>query len=145
MARQAKYLPQIRIILLLFGPLMILGGGYAGHKTFVLLHDGIRTPGTVVSLESRWSNNGNHGSYTYYPVVNFTTRDGQINRFTDNTGANPPMYQAGNQVTVIYLADNPAKSAIIDHGLGNWIMPGVLILLGGVSWFAGTRIRSRPG
>jgi hypothetical protein len=48
--------------------------------------------------------------------------------FKDNVGTDPPSYRAGDKVTVLYLPANPQKDVIIDRGIWNWAIPGVVFL-----------------
>jgi hypothetical protein len=100
---------------------------------------GLRAPGEVVSLKSEWSSGSgsSSGHYTYYPIVRFVTPDNARIEFKDSIGSNPPSHRAGDQVTVLYLAENPRGAAMIDHGLfWNWAIPAAIfaaaILLAGI-------------
>jgi hypothetical protein len=110
--------------------------GYLGQKTAALETRGLRAEGKVVALESSRS----HDSTSYYPVVDFTDKNGTPVHFRDNTGSNPPSYRTGEDVTVLYLDYNPQKTAIIDKGIWNWL-PSILTgLFALVLGFAGISI-----
>src|SRR5205085_5322114 len=86
--------------------------------------------GQVISLKSEYRSSDRVGSYSYYPIVRYTTDNHVSVEFKDSIGGNPPSYRVGDRVTVLYLADNPRKQAIIDRGMfWNWAIP-VLLLLG---------------
>jgi hypothetical protein len=91
----------------------------------VLLLAGVRAPGVVQSLER-----GSSGS-ALYPVVRFVTDGGDTIRFRDAGGSNPSLYRIGDPVTVLYRASD-TKSATIDHGLWNSLVPGLVLSFGGI-------------
>ena len=95
---------------------------YAGRSMLQLEMEGERAPGTVLQLTQRLSG-GRHGGFTYHPVVRFTTASGAPIQFEDGVGESPSPYQVGENVQVLYLADSARSSAVIDRGIGNWVMP----------------------
>lgn len=125
---KAKSRRQARAILAIVGPLLIVGGGYLGLQMQHLVQHGVRAPGTIVTMEFSGSSGNSKG--TYHAVVSFAAQDGASYQFKDKSGTNPPMYQAGDAVTVLYLADTPQKSAIIDHGIWNWVIAVALCSFG---------------
>jgi hypothetical protein len=101
-------------------------GVYLGRTIFLLQSTGERVLGTIAFLELKSTV---HGA-TYYPVIEFTTRDGGTVQFRDNMGSNPPAYREGEVVRVLYFPAFPQQSATVDRGLLNWLVPGALCLLG---------------
>jgi hypothetical protein len=102
-------------------------GIYESAQIARLEASGVRAQGEVVRLKSEHSS-GNHG-YVYYPVVRFRAASNARVEFKDSIGSNPPAYRVGDKVTVLYLADNPSRDAIIDRGpFWNWLIPAVLIV-----------------
>jgi hypothetical protein len=134
-------------------PILILAGiglaatcFYLARDTARLEGEGLRAGGTVVALDSHWSSRSRGGgSYTYYPLVDFTDKGGHTVHFRGNTGSSTPSYRPGEAVTVLYLENNPQKSAVIDGGVWNWLGT---VLTGILSFFficAGVAImRNRP-
>jgi hypothetical protein len=112
----------------LFAVILVGLAIYQGLRIARLEAAGARAPGVVVRLKEEYSS-GNGGHYDYFAVVRFRT-DRNVNvEFKDDIGSNPPSHRAGDQVTVLYLADNPQRDAIIDRGLWwNWAIPGILVL-----------------
>lgn len=102
-------------------------GAHLGRTTYLLLSTGERAHGTVLFCELKKTL---HGS-SYYPVVQFSTRGGLAVQFRDNFGSNPPAYQEGQAVDVLYFPAVPEGSATIDRGVLNWLAPGILCI-GGV-------------
>ncbi len=101
-------------------------GVYLGRSTYLLQSHGERAQGTVVFLELKTKL---HGS-TYYPVVQFATREGTAVQFRDGMGSNPPAYREGDPVNVVYFRNLPRQTATIDRGFWDWLAPGVLCVMG---------------
>ncbi|MFE6161201.1 DUF3592 domain-containing protein [Streptomyces sp. NPDC056486] len=116
------------------GTLLMIGGLIAAGVSVSYLTDAERAPGTVVSLE--WRNDTHSGSRkqrandgpTAYPVVEFTSADGTPRTFRSSAGSNPPSYERGEQVEVLYLADSP-DDARINGFTSLWLLP---VILGGI-------------
>jgi Protein of unknown function (DUF3592) len=102
-------------------------GAHLGRTTYLLLSNGARAHGTVLFCELKRTL---HGS-SYYPVVQFATSKGLAVQFRDNMGSSPPAYREGEPVEVLYFPAVPESSATIDHGVLNWLPPGILCI-GGV-------------
>ena len=102
-------------------------GAHLGRTTYLLLSTGERAHGTVLFCELVRTL---HGS-SYYPVVQFSTPKGLAVQFRDKMGSNPAAYQEGQAVDVLYFPAGAEVSATIDHGVLNWLAPGILCI-GGV-------------
>lgn len=87
-----------------------------------------RAQGSVIELiEKRDSD----GSVTYKPVVAFTADSGASVNFTSSFSSNPPAYDVGEGVEVLYAPDNPNKARI--RGFGSlWLGPTILGGIGAV-------------
>lgn len=70
------------------------------------------TQGIVVELIRSRSKK----SATYRPVVEFTTKSGKKIEFVSSMGSNPPSYNEGENVEVIYDPINPNKADIKSFG-----------------------------
>ncbi|MDE1151305.1 MAG: DUF3592 domain-containing protein [Micavibrio sp.] len=124
-ARNAANARKAAPILVLIGVGLILLGGYLAKKEQRLEDMGVRAPGRVVELRLNSSSDSN----SYYPIVNFQDAGGNQHEFRARSGSNPPSYHVGEDVTVLYLADDAQASAIIDSGWMNWLP---VILCGGI-------------
>ncbi|HUE10217.1 MAG TPA: DUF3592 domain-containing protein, partial [Steroidobacteraceae bacterium] len=127
---------------ILIGLAMLAVAVFAGRSLAQLEIAGLRAPGKVLQLVSRPASRG--GS-TYHPVVRFTTASGTPVQFEDGVGTNPPQYSVGNDVQVLYLAEAPTSSAIINRGIGNWALSigfglaGAALIALGVRQISSTR------
>jgi len=75
--------------------------------------------------------------------VAYTDGHGRKVAFRDSVGTNPPMYRAGQGVTVLYAPGEEAW-AVVDRGLWNWLPSVILYLLGGAVFAGGLAgLRSR--
>ncbi|MCC3774238.1 DUF3592 domain-containing protein [Streptomyces sp. UNOB3_S3] len=106
----------------------MLGGGTLGLVVGLILagvsvsfsSDAQRARGTVVALERRED--------AAYPVVEFTPANGATRKFRDSAGSNPPSYEVGEQVGVLYRPGSPGD-ARIDGFPSLW---GTPLIFGGV-------------
>jgi hypothetical protein len=122
----------------LFALLLAGIGVFQSYKMSRLEASGLRAPGAVVSLKEEESGNDS----SYYPVVRYQTDKNLSVEFKDSIGSNPPSYRTGDKVTVLYLANEPQR-AVIDRGVWNWVIPGLLLLGAGfVSWLTVSMLRS---
>lgn len=119
---------------ILVGLAMFCGGGYWAYTLNTFMQGAQRVEGRVIDMKDSYSD----GSYTYYPVVEFEKPDGGKSSFTDNIGTNPPSYERGENVTVLYNPKFPYKP-MIDRGIWNWVFQtglcalGFLILVSGLA------------
>lgn len=100
----------------------------------------IPVQGMVVDVVSRVANTNSGNRTFYYPVVEFRTATGELIRFESTLGGNPPAFQTGEQVEVLYDPQAP-QSALINTW-ENWLpvyiflgAGGVMIGLGGLMTF----------
>lgn len=132
MYRMSKSLRWIGPVFTVIGIAIVILGIYLGKKRAAFLEVAQAGRGEVVSINSRSSDDG----YVYYPVVSYSPpgSSGPIT-FEHDVGSNPPSYDVGDRVEVLYHPDDPAR-AIIDAGVMNWFGPGLALLLG-VTFTAG--------
>lgn len=114
-------------------------GGYLGRTAYLLKSAGESAQGTVQFLELKKTL---HGS-SYYPVVQFATREGTTVQFRDGMGSDPPAYREGDPVTVRYFLNQPERTATIDRGMADWLAPGILCVMG--SLLVGAALWARLG
>jgi len=91
-------------------------------------------PGIVVDFDTRHSSSSSSSgsSTTYAPIVEYTHPEtGQTIRFTSSASSNPPAFDGGEEVTVLYSPDDP-EDARIDSFMSLWMMPLILVVLGGI-------------
>lgn len=138
------------VALLAFGSLglaALTGGLIWLGKRYQIIRYGIETGGVVVGQEiERYERNqgrmgGTDNAVSYYPVVEFTTADGELIRFQGSSGGvDTPLIETGTQVRVVYLRSDPA-SAVIGDFTQSWLGPvavsvaGVIFLAMGVGSF----------
>jgi hypothetical protein len=134
----------LKLFQLLFGGIgfLILAGAlfwFCNSRNF--LAQAQHTPGVVVDLVESEGND----STVYHPVVGFKTLDGEKHTFTSSVGSNPPSYEEGEQVEVLYLPGEP-KSARINSFFSLWGGPlilggigSVFFAVGAVIWLVGRR------
>jgi hypothetical protein len=143
----AKYL------FVIIGSAMLLGGVLAYSHTASFIHRADSAYGTVTALVPRISNdnantNGaisNTTKYSWQPVVQFK-HGAQLIQFTDSLATNPPAYNVGETVNVLYLEEDP-YDAKIESFMSLWFSTMFFGGLGAIFLAVGTGmiVRSRPG
>ncbi len=128
-----KWAPLVGVFALVLAAI----GVFQGYKMSRLEASGLRAQGAVVSLREEESGD----DWSYYPIVRYQTDKNLSVEFKDSIGSNPPSYRTGDKVSVLYLADEPQR-AVIDRGIWNWAIPGLLLLGGAfVAWLALAMLR----
>lgn len=69
-----------------------------------LLANGIKTKGKVTELIPIYDSDD--GDYTYKPVFEFKTRQGESRTYTSLSSSRPPAYKVGELVTLVYDKDD---------------------------------------
>ncbi|MFG2724587.1 DUF3592 domain-containing protein [Streptomyces canus] len=119
-----------------FGSLFLVIGLVLAGVSVSFLTDAEKARGTVVALEWRNDSVGtssrkvrSQDKPAAYPVVEFTPADGAPRTFRSSTGSNPPSYEEGDRVEVLYRADSPDDAEI--NGFASlWLLPLVFGGLG---------------
>lgn len=114
--------------ILLFANLFFAGfclwGAYAGYISWRLEQEGVTTTGTVVRLEESDSAEG--GCCVYSPVIEFTANNDQKYTFDGDTASDPPAYDVGEDVSVLYDPNDP-DTAQINKWSERWLFPIIII------------------
>ncbi len=79
---------------------------YQGTQSF--LTEAARAEGTVVNFMQTDSSHG----VTYAPVVHFVNRNNETTVFVSSTSSNPPGYEKGEKVEVLYFPAKPQDARI---------------------------------
>ncbi len=124
----------VAFALIAFGALFLVVGVILAGVSVSFLADAERARGTVVALEWRNDHDGvsrkkrENDKPAAYPVVEFTSADGTQRTFRNSTGSNPPSYEEGERVEVLYRADAP-EDAQINGFASLWLLP---LIFGGI-------------
>lgn len=100
-----------------------LWGVYAGYTSWRLQKEDLTTTGSVVRLEE--SNSSEGGCCVYSPVIEFSA-NGQTHSFEGDNASDPPAYQVGEVVNVIYDPADPS-TAQINKWTERWLFPIIII------------------
>lgn len=114
----------------LISGLVMLYFSYASYNsTQQFLKVALRTAGTVVEMREVYDSDD--GDYTYRPIINYTDRRGEAHTYTSATSSNPPAYEVGDRVEILY---NPQKSDEVYINSWGDLYIGALILgiIGGI-------------
>jgi len=91
-----------------------------------------RADGVVIDLIASHDSE----SETYHPRVRFVTANGEVVEFTGSVGSDPPGFDIGERVAVLYDPANP-NDARIDAFFQLWFAPLMLGILGTLFTAAG--------
>lgn len=100
-----------------------LWGVYAAYISWQLENEGETTTGMVVQLEESESAEG--GCCVYSPVIEFNV-NGQTYSFEGDSASNPPAYEVGEEVSVLYHPKDP-DTAQINKWTERWLFPIIII------------------
>ncbi len=124
---------------MLFGFIFFgIGAGMSLNQRLIERY-GLQAPGEVINLATRCDDDG----CSYVPVVRFELQNGRTLVFESSFSSNPPAYDIGEKVTVIYTQDAPEKAEIKGGGkvlrIVFTIIGGVVISSGAVMFYRNIR------
>jgi len=128
------------IVLIIMGALGLgsLAGGLIWlGKRYQIIRYGIEADGLVVDQQKQVSSRTKprSGSYSrtvtsYYPVVEFTTEEGEKVRFVGSSGGvGKPLIETGAEIKVVYIPSDPV-SAVVSSFSQVWLGPLVISVAG---------------
>ena len=121
------------IVFSLVGGLLALIGVFLFIRTRIFIGKAQEAKGTVIQMVySRTSSSSGSGG-GYAPVYQFKTLDGQSIVIQDSLSSNPPRFQVGQEIDVLYEPGNPQK-ARINKWMNLYFVP---VLLGGMGLIFG--------
>lgn len=104
---------------------IILYGAYTEYnKMSSLEKHGTRTEGDIVQIKTEKNKKGQD---LYYPSVTFQDVKGKTYTFTPRDGAIEPLYTVNQKLGILYFESDPQKSARIDYGRKEKMIPVVLL------------------
>ncbi len=110
-------------------PLWFAGAGYLLNEASEKQATWLEAEARVVELVERESGSGKRGSVTYSTRFTFTACDGRTYTVTSGTGSNPPAYELGEALAVLYPEADPAE-AVENTFMGLYFVPLMLALMG---------------
>jgi hypothetical protein len=87
-----------------------------GFKSEIFLHRCLTTSGIVTANTPIQSTDESGTTITFAPVFTYRASDGRAYAVTASSSSNPPSYAMGQQVRVLYEADDPAGARIDSFG-----------------------------
>jgi hypothetical protein len=118
------------IVFSLVGGLLALIGVFLFIRTRIFIGKAQEVKGTVIQMVYSHSSEGGGG---YSPVYQFKTLEGKAIVIHDSLSSNPPRFQVGQEVDVLYESGNPQK-ARINKWMNLYFVP---VLLGGMGLIFG--------
>ena len=124
-----KNLKILEYVFPIIGAGLFIGACFVFANTLVFLKTAIPASGTVVELLPVKSDE----STTYQPLVTFNDKKGTKIEFASGNSSNPPSYDVGEKVEVLYNPINP-KNAKIKGFYTIWL-GGVILAVAGAIFF----------
>jgi Protein of unknown function (DUF3592) len=115
----------IGLLFFLIGLAVLVSGLFAVFKVRGQIANSVKATGTVIAFGTIAGKSG----YLYCPQVVFPIPGGRTIKFQSQTGTQPPSYNVGQKVQVVYEINNPQK-AEIDSLMALWFAPGCMSLMG---------------
>ena len=109
---------------------LLIGGLIAAARTRAFLQKAIETAGEVIALEEEPAMEAGE-SCTYRPVVAFLLESQHKVQFKSMVHSNPPAYQVGEKVRVLYEKMRP-QEARIKSFTSLWLLAMILVGLGSI-------------
>jgi hypothetical protein len=132
-----KVVTIIKYVFTLVGVGMLIGASFLYKNTSAFIHEATRAEGIVVDLLP--SHSSNDTSYTYRPVVHFTDQSGETIEFASSVSSNPPSYEKGEKVDVLYRPEEPRNARIYGF-FSLWGGAVIVAGIGGVFFLIGAAI-----
>lgn len=116
----------IGIVFTLLGGLFILLALFLFMRTRMFLAKAQETKGTITEMIAK---RGSKGGTSYSPVYEFRTITGQMVKVEESLSTNPPRFQVGQTVDVLYDPENP-QSARVKNWMSLYFMSALFGFLG---------------
>ena len=123
---------RVGIFFIPLGGLLALIGVFLFIRTRIFIGKAQKAKGIVIQMVYSAPTSSN-SSGTYAPVYQFRTLDGQNIVVQDSLFRNPPQFQVGQEIDVLYESGNPQK-ARINKWMNLYFAP---VLLGGLGLIFG--------
>jgi len=99
----------IGIVFGLVGLLLAAIGVFIWMRTRAFMSTAQETKGTVTHMIS---SSGSEGGMVYAPVFKFTTIQGQVIEVEEKVYSNPPQFQTGQAVDILYDPEDPNRARV---------------------------------
>lgn len=126
--------------LIIFGTAVLLLAAWSLIGNLKLVFLGERTLGVVTGVDEQMRRGDSQRKKIYYhPVIEFKTVDGHPFEFTFGSGSTRKRPVIGDNVSVIYPANQPSK-ATLNTFMGLWAGPLAATILGAGTLYGGIHI-----
>ena len=123
----------VGIVFSIVGGLLALIGVFLFIRTRIFIGKAQEVKGTLMQMVYSRSSSSSGSGGGYAPVYQFKTLDGQSIVIQDSLSSNPPRFQVGQEIDVLYEPGNPQK-ARINKWMNLYFVP---VLLGGMGLIFG--------
>lgn len=117
------------LVFTLVGAGALTGSVVAYRETDRFLDQAVAATGTVIDFKEHIKTEERRTRRLYAPIINFQSQAGDSIQFEANVRSNPPMYEVGESVELLYDPARP-ELARINTFWGIWIVFVVCLLVG---------------
>jgi len=114
-----------KVLFPIIGIFLILGGKSSYNSTSNFIDNSFLVQGQVVDFMERVSED----SITYAPVISYSDLDDKNYEIVSNSSSNPPAYDIGEVVDILYLMSDP-QTAEIKSFFSLWGGATIMFLIG---------------
>ena len=129
---QGELFPEyLGVFFAVIGVVFLLVGIHGLRGTLSFRRRAQQAEGVVTDVRARSSGKSGDPGIVFYPVLQFTTRDGRQVQTEARTGRSPAPAREGDRVPVQYDPEDPASADIA----GSWsglLLYGVFVVLGSI-------------
>lgn len=106
----------------------LVGTGLWANQRSNWIDQAMTTQGSVVELKEETDRDGDT---MYRPVIEFRDRAGDTHQFSPKISSNPPSYEEGESVKIVYPPESP-EDAILNNWISKWggvTLVGTIVLI----------------
>jgi hypothetical protein len=115
------------------GAILMVLGLVITVRALLFVQRAARTHGKVVGYDVRTERVGKTTGLVHYPKFEFEDDRGQKHCVTSTTWNSPPIYSEGDEVNVLYDANNPNDARLTEFRQ-MWALPVIMTVMG--AWTA---------
>lgn len=123
-----KMITVIHGIILIVGLVLLVLGVQLFMSSRKFLETGVKTKATVIENIAVRSQGSNHTYTMYAPLLEYEVK-GKKKTYTPNARSNPPAYDIGDKVPIVYSAKNSQNVRIISYW-GVYLGSNILLAIG---------------
>ena len=131
-----RFTKMVQVAFLSVGPCFILLGLILGVRTEIFVRHSISAQAQVIAMQPVTDSDGD---VTYAPIFTFIGANGKLYTVTSHASSAPPQFVAGQQVRILFEAQDPTGAKIDTNGQ-LWAIPETFVPVG--AFLVGVALRA---